>query len=121
MKLPFVSRWAYEALAERLDAANHTAQASSFREHEWQTRHDVLMADFMALAKKQTPDAPTIKPRERDEVIEAIMARAGNNGAIRSHLASWAMNQRRAGTPDETIVQQVLVWASPDDATEGVP
>lgn len=118
MKMPWTSRTAYDRAV--LDAAAVREDATR-RERDWGVRYEALLAQFTDLARKQVAEPAPRKPRERDDVIEAIMARAGSNGAIRSHLSSWAMAQRRAGTPDESIVAQVMVWASPDDATEGVP
>lgn len=108
MELPFVSR-ALLVEAHR-------------REDAWALRYDALLAQYTLMAQRHTPEPVAMKERTRDEVIEAIIAKSGNNGQIRSHLSAWAMKERRAGTPDEEIVHRVLVWASDDDdgSSDGV-
>ena len=118
MKMPFVLR-------ETFDLANAALRQS-------EARYDALHAAYVELngrlfaalveaAKK--PEPVKMPERTRDQVIDAIMARAGNNGQLRAHLAAWAMQQRRSQVPDDQIINGIIVWASPDDddPSAGVP
>lgn len=118
MKWPFVSRSAFDlAIEER---------------YRVEARYDLLHAAYLELNGKmfatmveatKKPEPTKMPERTRDAVIDAIMVRAGSNGQIRAHLASWAMQQRRNQVPDDQIINNIVVWASPDDddSSAGVP
>jgi hypothetical protein len=74
-----------------------------------------LQAQIATMAERQVPVPVELPERTRDEVIDAIIGRAGNNGQLRAHLAAWAMKQRREHVPDDQIIQGIVVWASPDE------
>ena len=114
MRLPFVPRGTYDAVLASLEKAEA-------REAKWVERHDDLLARYDAA--NAPPEPVTLPERTRDEVIEAIMARAGNNGTVRAILGSYARRARLEKVPDDQIVQRILVWAEPndDDPSAGVP
>jgi len=115
MNLPFVARGTYDLLLaqnERLEQ-RHAELVQSYS-----LLHDKLLG-FLADSMKK-PDPAKIPERTRDAVIEAIMARAGNDGRLRSCLSTWAMQQRRAQVPDDQIITQVFVWPSDDDSQDGM-
>jgi hypothetical protein len=118
MKWPFVSRGTLDlATAELLRS---------------EARYDVLHAAYVELNGKmfammldatKKPEPVKMPERTRDQVIDAIMMRAGTNGQLRTHLSAWAMQQRREQVPDDQIINSIVVWASPDDddPSAGVP
>lgn len=111
MKLPFVSREAYDYAV---------AQADYFRAkcETWETRYVEAVGPKPVTAAVQTP------PRVHDPLTMAIAARAGTNGALRGHLATWAKTERAKGTPEAEIVRMVADWdyrpepAKPDEPTK---
>lgn len=118
MRWPLVSRGTLDLATEELQRA--------------ETRYSLLMTAYGDLSGRlfatlseaaKKPEPVTLPTRTRDQVIDAIMARSGNNGQIRAHLAAWAQTQRRNRVPDDTIIESILVWASPDedDPLAGVP
>ena len=113
MKLPFVARSAYDLLRDDL------AKAEA-RESHWVERHDALLLQYTTMASRAVPDPVKIPERTKDEVIEAIHARAGTNGQVRACLATWAMQQRRNKVPDDQIITGIMVWASDDDSQDGM-
>ena len=113
MRLPFVSR---ALLDESLSRETHWEVLwgqSVAREAAWAERYERLADKLANFAK---PPEPTKLPeRSRDDVIDAIIAKSGNNGQIRTHLSAWAMKQRREQVPDAEIIAQVQNWSSPDE------
>lgn len=59
-----------------------------------------------------TKPAPKPVPIERtvDAVMVAIGRRAGGSTALRSQLAEFARDQRRANVPDSEIILQIEDW-----------
>lgn len=115
IQLPWVSRRAYDNLVastERLEV-RHAALLAGYT-----VLHDKLLATIVDFAKK--PEPVKLPERTKDEVIEAIHARAGTNGQVRACLSSWAMQQRRNKVPDDQIITGILVWASDDDSQDGL-
>lgn len=108
MRLPIVSR-------STLDAAH--GELAYLREmlRDERAQYARLAEQVVTLANRAVPEQPKMPERTRDEVIEAIMARAGNNGQLRAHLSAWAMRQRRAQVPDDQIINGIIVWESPDE------
>lgn len=118
MRLPWVARATLELATEELRRAEARYDILLLAYNELNGR---LFATLTEAAKK--PEPVTLPTRTRDQVIDAIMARAGSNGQIRAHLAAWAQNQRRNQVPDDKIIESILIWASPDedDPSAGVP
>jgi hypothetical protein len=114
MKLPFVSVAAFDLVADAL-------AKSEAREAKWVERYDALLVQYDAATKK--PEEPAPKARSRDEVIEAIMMRAGSRGDVRAALGAYARRARAEQVPDDQIIQHILFWESPndDDPSAGVP
>ena len=106
MTLPWVSREAYEERGRLLVRCH--------------VEHESLLARYHELVKLVQPaPKPELKPRADDQVIHAILARAGSDGRLRTHLGVWALGERRKRVPDEDIIQQIEHWHS--DEEEGVP
>ena len=120
MNLPFVSRETFDLLRLALD---RTEAKLDIREAHWAARYDALLLAYTEMAKRQVPEPAKLPERTRDEVIEAILAKAGSNGQLRAHLSAYAMKARREKVPDEQIIQNILVGVSPndDDSLAGVP
>ncbi len=123
MQLPFVTRSTLDAVQRLADGYERLWKDGIDREEKWVDRYDALMVRYDDLARRAVPEPAKLPERTRDEVIEAILARAGNNGQLRAHLSAYAAKARREKTPDDKIVQSILVWASPDDddSSAGVP
>lgn len=118
MILPFVARSTFNLATE----AQLRAEAQlDVREAHWAERYDALLLAYTDMAKRQVPEPAKMPERTRDEVIEAIIAKAGNNGQARAHLSAWAMQQRRANVPDDLIVSQIKngISDSDDDSQDG--
>jgi hypothetical protein len=120
MQLPFVARGTFDLVREHL--ARVEAQLDTQAQH-WAERYDALLLAYTEMAQRQVPEPVKLPERTRDEVIEAILARAGSNGQLRAHLSVYAMKARREKIPDDQIIQRIIVWASPDDddSSAGVP
>lgn len=118
MKWPVVSRAAFDLVTEEL------RQSEARYDALW-TSYDALNGRLFATLMEATkkPEPVKMPERTRDQVIDAIMARAGTNGQLRAHLAAWAMQQRRSQVPDDQIINSIVIWASPDDddPSAGVP
>jgi hypothetical protein len=116
MRLPFVPRGTFDLLRADLAKAEE-------REARWVERYDALLVRLDDLTRKTVAEPPILKERTRDEVIDAIMTRAGSNGMIRAALSSYAATARRNQVPNDEIVQNILVWREPndDDPSAGVP
>ncbi|MCR4339820.1 MAG: hypothetical protein NUW01_08040, partial [Gemmatimonadaceae bacterium] len=113
--LPWVSREAYdEILISRASAWTRLVES----EGRWAARYEALLDRYTKLAEREHPEPPKLPARSRDQVIEAIVQKAGNNGALRAHLGAWAAQQRRDNVPEDTIVEHILVWASPDEESQ---
>lgn len=96
MKWPLVSRTAYDlALAELADA--------KARADHWQREA------FNAL---KPPPAVVLPKPAPDPVAAAIRDVAGMNGALRTHLAHFAREERAKGTPAPEIERQVRDWSA---------
>lgn len=108
MRLPFVAREAYDEAREEIAYLRDQLQAE--RAHS-----AAITAQIATLAERTVPTPPKIPERTRDDVIDAILSRAGTNGQLRAHLAAWAQQQRRANVPDDEIIQQIVVWQSSDE------
>jgi hypothetical protein len=115
VNLPWVSRAAFEAVCESRGSA-WTRLVES--EEKWALRYEALLSRYTRLAEREHPEPPKLPARTRDQVIEAIVQKAGNNGALRAHLGAWAAQQRRDNVPEDTIVEHILVWASPDEESQ---
>lgn len=115
MKFPFVARTTLDTATAYGDLLLRLAEERETRQN---ARYDALLQQFTALAAKQTPEPAKLPDRTRDDVIEAILAKA-RNGQERQSISVWAMKQRRDGVPDATIIEQVTFWPSDDEA--GVP
>jgi len=115
MKFPLVARTTLETATAYGDLLLRLAEA---RDAQQQERYDALLDKYTTLAAKQTPEPVKLPDRTRDDVIEAILAKA-RNGQERQSISVWAMKQRRDGVPDATIIEQVTFWPSDDEA--GVP
>lgn len=96
MPWPFVSRTAYDlALAELADA--------KARADHWQR------VAFDAVK----PPVPVLPPKAApDPVAAAIRDVSGSNGALRTHLAHFAREERAKGTPAPEIERQVRDWSA---------
>jgi hypothetical protein len=120
MRLPFVPRGTLQAVQRLADVYEKLWAESMAREQKWADRHEALIAKLVEATRQ--PEIAKLPERTRDDVIEAILAKAGNNGQLRAHLSAYAAKARREQMPDDKIVQSILVWASPDedDSSAGV-
>ena len=120
MRFPWISRSSHDEVCKQMVRALDEAHA---REEKWADRYNTLLGHIQDVVRKQVPEPARLPERSRDEVIEAILARSGNNGQLRAHLSAYAQRMRREQTPDDQIIQSILVWGSPDDddSSAGVP
>jgi len=112
MPFPFVAR---ETLDQVKAEVRHLQDAYEKRSAEYQT----LLDKYTALAERREPEKVKVPERTRDEVIEAILQKAGTNGQLRTLLSAWAQAQRAKQIPDDQIIEHILVWRSSDE--EGLP
>lgn len=113
MRLPFVPREMYEAEHARVQGLE---QRLADLMDGYTALHNRLLD---ALTHTSQPSEPRAMPeRPRDEVIDAILARSGNNGLIRQHLSTWAASQRRGRVPDEQIIEQIMNWESDNEEND---
>ncbi len=115
IQLPWVSRRAYNDQRDRIAGLLADLSCAMDREEKWAVRHDALLLQYTTMASRAVPEPVKLPERTKDEVIEAIHARAGTNGQVRACLSSWAMQQRRNKVPDDQIITGIMVWASDDD------
>jgi hypothetical protein len=112
MKLPWVSRGSFNLVWDQMLKAEAQLDV---REAHWAARYDALLLVYTEMAKRQVPEPAKLTERTQDEVIGAILSKAGSNGQLRSYLSAYAAKARREKVPDAEIIQSILVWASPDD------
>ena len=118
MNLPWVSRETLDAVVASRAGIMVARDAAIASEARWAARYEALLDRYTKLAEREHPEPPKLPARSRDQVIEAIVQKAGNNGALRAHLGAWAAQQRRDNVPEDTIVEHILVWASPDEESQ---
>ncbi len=101
-----------DAQIQRLTTQLATADTAL---RESQSRADALADKYTQLAT-QKAEPPKLPERTQDEVVRAILDRAGHNGRLRTHLSKWAAAERRKHElTDEQIITRILYWAPTDD------
>lgn len=101
MKWPCVSRLAFDLITAERDRALKRVDAL-------EAHLDTVTAKLVQ-ATEPAPK-PTIPVREPDPIGEAIRTKAGANGALRAHLATWAKEQRLLGEEEQAVVMKILDW-----------
>lgn len=125
---PWVSRSSLAAAEERIAFFSAQCQALRADLNAARDREERWVSRCMALTSPPTPTTPSAAPaterRASDDVLDAIHVRSGNNPALRSLLARWAMKERRKGTSDDDIIKGLMEWGTtsgdPEQET-GVP
>ncbi len=125
MKLPWVSREAFDALAASEQRWQEGWTLSQIREGETKRAFDALLEKYHALARP--PEVSHIVPRGTVEKSEpSIIAktiREESGGDIRlAHYFRKRVTQLRRENPkmtDEEIAEQIATWESTDTEATG--
>lgn len=132
MKWPFVSRERFALLQHNFDEArklHHEQMADEKARYAKDidfyraalalkdTRYDVLLAKYEALANPQVSRQP-MTPQSRkpaDEAIETVVARFGGSSRLRRDLQRYVLRERSLDGADESrIAESILNWRDPE-------
>ena len=120
MKLPFVSRLAFELLAESRERETRRLQeecaALRGQLHDMTVRYHTLRLMGQAPVETFTP-TPVVEDKEPDDVIAAIHEEAAGDPVRLAMMLRQARLDRAMGVPDEEIIAAVRNGIRPD----GVP
>ena len=98
--------------AEERDLRDELARLRALNDSLFQTVLS-LKATGAVVEREVTP----LARREPDRVTEVVADVAGNNGALRRALNTFARNARRDGLDEDEIVQKLLHWGTDDEGT----
>ncbi len=120
MNFPWVSRRAFDVLERAHTDARREVERLQAQATEYHNRLMALTAQ--PVAAKTTGEMPGRNERKRDDVLMAVLERAGNNRGLASHLSKWAMQQRRKGVADDDIINEMFnIGQLADEDEGGVP
>jgi hypothetical protein len=114
---PWITKRAHEAL---LEARDRLIEAERDRRTAAETRLALLEGKYADLLDRTLPQkpAPKVLPDPIDRAPDALMKLAteagGRDAALRRHLVSHVLSQRKANVDDETIADELTRWTDPD-------
>ena len=120
MKSPFVSRFAFELLADSRERETKQLReecaALRGQLHDMTVRYHTLRLMGQAPVEPSAP-APVAEEKEQDEVLAAIHEEAAGDPARLAMMLRQARQDRAARIPDEQIIDAIRSGVQPD----GVP